>query len=62
MSSIEEILNGHFSEAVILAAAVVALLVIYFYRKDEESGAYKAVVALGFIMGLLLLVTFIGRT
>lgn len=60
--SIETLLNGHVTEAMMIIAALVAILIIYTYRKDDESGSYKLSAALGVIVGVFLIVAFVGRT
>lgn len=44
--------NFGVAEAVLLAAGLIALLIVAAYRKDKDSGKYKALMILGFLIGV----------
>jgi hypothetical protein len=44
--------NFGVAEAILLAAGIISLLIVIAYRKDKESGKYKALMILGFLIGI----------
>ncbi len=40
------------ADVLLLAAGIISLLIVYTYRADKESSKYKAMMILGFLIGL----------
>ena len=48
--------TDYLAPIVLLVGGLVALLIVAMYLKDKDSGKYKATVALGFIVGVAIVV------
>ena len=46
----------YLSPIVLILGGVIALAIVAMYLKDKESGKYKLTVALGFLMGVLIVI------
>ncbi|MBO4502683.1 MAG: hypothetical protein J5707_03385 [Candidatus Methanomethylophilus sp.] len=43
------------ADVLLLAGGIISLLIVCMYRKDKESGKYKAVMVLGFLIGVAII-------
>ena len=43
-------------EILLIVGGVVSILMVHLYRKDKDAGSYKAMLVLGFIVGLAMII------
>lgn len=58
----ETIVTYHVSEIFLAVVGIVAILIVYMYLKDKESTKYKALVALGVIVGIVMVYLCVTAT
>ena len=59
--AITDFYNGHVPEVLMIVAGIVALLIVYTYKKDDESGTYKFMMLIGFVLGLFVMSVALTR-
>lgn len=55
VSVAEDFFNSHIPEVILLVGGILALLIIHYYRKDEDAGSYKALLAVGVVVGVMMI-------
>lgn len=58
--AIQDFFNSLAPEVILLTGGIIALLMVYTYLKDDSSGKYKAMMALGFVFGVLMILMAIS--
>ena len=59
--AITDFMNGHVPEIVMIAAGFMAILIVMNYRKDKDGTAYRFSAAIGFLLGIAIMVIAVSR-